>query len=340
MVQRRSLPVIDRGRALAWFRDGVALREVARRLQVSPSVICRLRQRWQATGRVQDRPRPGKPRKTTRREDRYVTRQAQMSRTRTAKQIRAQLRAATHTNVSVQTIRNRLHEAQLHARRPARRPKLTRDHKRARLAWSRRHLRWTLVEWSRVLFSDESRFCLEHPDRRTRVWRRRGERFNQDCIQPAHGGGSVMVWAGFSAHHRTPLHPIQGNLNAQRYRDEILQPHALPTLRRVGPQAVLQDDNARPHRARLVDAFLRHSGVTRMDWPACSPDMNPIENAWDYLERQVRDNHPPPQNPQQLLNLLQQEWQAIPAVYFRNLVNSMRRRLVECERVRGGYTHY
>ena len=126
MIQRRYLTDVDRGRAIAWLQQRIAVREVARRLGVAPSVICRLQQRWQATGRVQDRPRSGRPRKTTRREDRYITRQATMARTSTARHIRGQLRAATQTNVSVSTIKNRLHEVRLHARHPVKRPKLTR----------------------------------------------------------------------------------------------------------------------------------------------------------------------------------------------------------------------
>jgi len=342
MVQRRSLTDFDRGRALAWLQERISLRNVARRLRVAPSVICRLQQRLQATGRVQDRPRPGRPKKTMRREDRYVSRQATTSRTSTANRIRGQLRVATRTNVSVQTIRSRLHDMQLQSRRPARRPKLTPAHKRARLRWCRRHGRWTRLQWAQVVFTDESRFRLEHPDGRTRVWRRTGERFQEDCVMPvtAFGGGSIMVWAGISANHRTPLHHIQGNLNGTRYRDDILRAVALPLLRQVGRGAIYQDDNARPHRARLVDDFLQQSGVVRMDWPACSPDLNPIENVWDLLERRVRDNHGPPQTLQQLLALLQQEWLAIPQAVLRVYTDSMRCRCVQCLASGGGYTEY
>ena len=89
------------------------------------------------------------------------------------------------------------------------------------------------------------------------------------------------------------MYHVQRNLTAQRYRDEILVPLAVPLLRQIGPQAVLQDDNTRPHRARLADNFLQQVRVTRMDWAACSPDLNPIENLWDLLERRVRSRKPP-----------------------------------------------
>ena len=168
------------------------------------------------------------------------------------------MRTSANLNVSVDTVKRRLHAAGLVSRVSARRPKLSLAHRAARRRWSARHSRWTQLQWSRVLFSDESKFNLLTSDRRIRVWRRRGERFNEDCIQQVapHGGGSVMVWGGFSAQHRTPLYHIQGNLTGLRYRNEILRPLALPLLRRIGPQAILQDDNAPVHRARVVRDFL------------------------------------------------------------------------------------
>ncbi|GBN76632.1 hypothetical protein AVEN_218484-1 [Araneus ventricosus] len=56
------------------------------------------------------------------------------------------------------------------------------------------------------------------------------------------------------------------------------------------------DDNARPHRAFLVDGFLESEDIRRMDWPARSPDLNPIEYVWDALGRAIATHNPPSKN--------------------------------------------
>ena len=82
-----------------------------------------------------------------------------------------------------------------------------------------------------------------------------------------------MVWAAISATAKMDLVFIDGNLNGQRSIDEVLTPHVLPCLCQM-PVAdpIFQDDNARPHRARIVDDFYRVNNVNRIDWPAMSPD--------------------------------------------------------------------
>ena len=86
---------------------------------------------------------------------------------------------------------------------------------------------------------------------------------------------------------KTEFVVIDGDLTAQRYREEILQPTAVPYLRNMGDDAILPDENARPHRARLVHNLLEREGITRMDWPACSPDHNPTEHQWEIC---ISDN--------------------------------------------------
>ena len=342
MPPRRKLSDFDRARAIAWFQAGMSVRQVAQRLAVSHSVIVRLIQRFATTGLIQEQQRSGRPRVTTARQDRFIQFHALRERTSTANDIRRRLQASSNTVVSDQTVRNRLHERNMRARKPAIRPVLAERHRNARTVWCNQHLRWTRQQWAQVLFSDESRFCLQPADGRIRVWRRRGERFADGSVleRNRYGGGSIMVWGGISAHHKTPLYHVVGNLTGVRYRDEVLQPFVVPALQQIGPNAVFQDDNARPHRSAAVNAFIQQEDINRMSWPACSPDLNPIEHLWDEIGRRLRQNYPPAQNRAHLLQQLQEQWNAIPQATVRHLIHSMRQRCVECLQNNGGHTRF
>ena len=133
-----------------------------------------------------------------------------------------------------------------------------------------------------------------------------------------------MMWAAISHTRKTALVDIPGNFTAQRYCDEILQPHVLPLIQQN--DARFQHVNARPHTARITTALLTNSNVAVLPWPSKSPDLNPIEHIWDDLGRHVRQGQPQPQSFQQLVNALQDEWNNIPQQAIRTLISSMSRR--------------
>jgi hypothetical protein len=121
--------------------------------------------------------------------------------------------------ISGQTVRRRLRESGLRARRPVVGPILKKRHRTARLTWARARRRWRLHTWQHVLFSDISRFSLRFSDGRYRVYE--SDRF---------GGGRVMIWAVIFHDGRTQLKIVQGTFNAVKYRDDILDPIVLPFL--------------------------------------------------------------------------------------------------------------
>ena len=133
----------DRNQALGMLRAGISTREVARLFNCHQSTVVRLRQRFQTTNNVSDRPRPGQPRVTTDQQDRHIRLQHLHNRFKTAASTARETQGRHNPRISSAAVRRRLRENGLRARRPFRRPLLTPRHRQQRLAWTRTHLQWT-----------------------------------------------------------------------------------------------------------------------------------------------------------------------------------------------------
>ncbi|UYV80282.1 hypothetical protein LAZ67_18002283 [Cordylochernes scorpioides] len=316
-------------RAVGRMEAGQSQVEVAKWLNVNKSVVSKIWKQFIETGTIKRKEGSGRKRKTATSEDRYLVVTVKRHREMTAIQLSNELSSATGTRISRQTVYRRLHEGALYARRPMVCIPLTSAHRRARLNWCLEHHAWTHDQWANVLFSDESRFSLNTDSRRVFIWREPGTRYHPSNIREIDSfrGGSLLVWAGISSSSRTPLHIFSGGtLTAQRYRDEILEPYLRPYRDQIGHNLILMDDNARPHRARLVNEYLQSENIRRMDWPARSLDLNPIEHVWDALGRRFGARHHSPRTLVELRTALLEEWGLLPLDLLQSLVNSMRAR--------------
>lgn len=341
-MSRRHLSRDEMLRAVGMLENGAIQRVVAEALHTSQNVISRLWSRYRSTGDVAER-HTGRYRVTTQRQDRFLQMTARRQPNITAMQLVQRLQEDHQLLVSDQTVRRRLHEVGLHARRPLRVPALRRGNRGRRLSWAREHLPWSDEQWSLVLFTDESRFGF-HPDsRRTRVWRTPGRVSRLRHPQEVHPyqGGTIMVWAGIRLGGRTQLVWIQGSMTAQKYHEEVVEPVIVPHRIQIGQEFLLMHDNAPSHTARLVSAALRDHDIQVLDWPAQSPDLNPIEHAWDMLQRKaLRDFPPNLTTEQQLYEHLQRTWDLIPQQDIDNLILSINNRCRCVINVRGGNTDY
>ncbi|GFW14852.1 transposable element Tcb1 transposase [Trichonephila clavipes] len=152
-------------------------------------------------------------------------------------------------------------------------------------------------------------FSLQSDSSRTLIWRAPGTRYHQENTieRLGYGGSGWLVWGGIILGSRTDLHVQSVTMTGNIYRDVILEQHVRLFRSTMGAEFLFMDDNARPLRANIVDECLQFEDITRMDWPAYSLDLNPIEHVWDVLSRRIAARNPPT-CPLELRRALLDEW--------------------------------
>ncbi|GFU91075.1 transposable element Tcb2 transposase [Trichonephila clavipes] len=302
MSSRHHIDDFMRGRTIGKIEKKRKITDVAREFDIAHSIVSRLWKSFKTTGMCSRRHGGGHVRSTTPAEDRYIVLSAKRNRRTTAQQ-----------------------------------------HRTARLQWCREHHNWTEQDWACVLFSDESTFSLSSDCRCQLIRPESGTAYRPENIQEKdrYPTCSIMVWAGIMINGRTCLHVVaNGTMKGQRYIDEVLLPHVRLFRGAVGDKFVFMDDNATCHRTLAVQDCLDSEGIQRLVWPARSPDLNPIENEWDALARQVAGRNYPPTNKNTLIRALTEEWDKLPQQLLDNVVQSMVRRVECCITLHGGHIPY
>ncbi|GFU61908.1 transposable element Tcb2 transposase [Trichonephila clavipes] len=343
MSSRHPIDDFMRGRIIGKIEEGRKITDVAREFDIAHSVVSWLWKSFKTTGMCSRRDGGGRVRSMTPAEDRYIALSAKRNRRTTAQQVANQFLVASGKQISRKSVARRLTGGGLYARRPVVCVPLTRQHRTARLQWCREHHSWTEQNWACVLFSDESRFSLSSDCRRQLIWRESGTAYRPENIQEKdrYPTCSIMVWAGIMINGHTRLHVVaNGTMTGQRYIDEVLLPHVRLFRGAVGDKFVFMYDNATCHQTLAVQDCLDSEGIQCLVWPARSPDLNPIENVWDALGRQVAGRNYPPTNKNTLIRALTDEWDKLPQQPLDNVVQSMVRRVECCITLHGGHIPY
>ena len=240
-----------RAQIIALKQAGIKQTHIAKQLKCDPQTVHRVLKRFTKTNSFSDAPRSGAPRKTSKADDRLLVRSSTKDRRLPATQLRLQLvDKKGKPSVSARTIRRRLAEVGLNGRKPRKKPLLTKVHKEKRLQWAKKYSSWTVNDWEKVLFSDESPFELFQKSQNAWVRRRVGEEFKAECVTPTvkHGGGKIMIWSCFSIHGTGKLKRIIGNMNGAMYR-EILKTYMTPHMQTLPRGTIFQHDNDPKHRS-------------------------------------------------------------------------------------------
>ncbi|GFX42596.1 transposable element Tcb2 transposase [Trichonephila clavipes] len=298
---RRHLDAFTRGRIIGKLEEGRSVTSVTAGFGITHSIVSRLWRQFQSTGIAIRRFSSGRPRGTTPVDDRHIVLLARRNRRQTAREIARHTTQATGRPISRFTVAKRLHGG------------------------------------------DESRFSLSSDSHRILIWRESASRNHPSNIieRDRYGGRGVLVWGGIILGSRTDLHIFDaGSVNGTRYCNEILLPNVHLFRGAMGLQFLFMDDNAPCYRTVAAEQLLESEDIERMDWPARSPDLNPIEHVWEFLGRCLAARTLPPVTIRELRLALQDEWAAMTQQLIDTLILSMGRRCETCLAVRGDHIPY
>jgi transposase len=255
MEKSKQMTVAIKSQIVTLYEGKKSLREISRRIGYSEGAVRKFLKKFSVDSDLQRKSGSGRPRVTSSREDRILKTLILKDRLKTAAELCNDLQSISGSSISSRTIQRRLVEQGFKSCKPAKKPLLTAAMKKKRLDWAKEHKDWTVNDWRRVIFSDESKFNMIGSDGKQTIRRRRGERFRPDCvIRTVKHSPYIMIWGCMSAFGLGELNFVQGTMDAKKYKI-VLENFAIPTIEEITQHVtdpIFQDDSAPCHRARVV----------------------------------------------------------------------------------------
>uniref|UniRef100_A0A9J7YZN5 Tc1-like transposase DDE domain-containing protein n=1 Tax=Cyprinus carpio carpio TaxID=630221 RepID=A0A9J7YZN5_CYPCA len=326
------IPPMLRRKIVAQYQKGVSQRKIAKSLKLSSSTVHNIIQRFRESGTISVRKGQGRKTILDARDLQALRQHCITYRNATVMEITTWAQEYFQKTLSVNTIHRAIHRCRLKLYRSKKKPYLNMIQKHRCFLWAKVHLKWTVAKWKTVLWSDESKFEVLFGKLGRHVILTKEDKDNPSCYQRSvQKPASLMVWGCMTACGMGSLHIWKGTINAERYI-QVLEQHMLPSRRRLlkGRPCIFQHDIARPHTASTTTSWL-------LKWPACSPDLSPIENIWCIIKRKMRQRRP--KTVEQLEACIRQKWDSIPIPKLEQLV-SVPRRLQTVIKGRGDATQW
>jgi transposase len=337
----KSLTAAQQTYILSLLDKGQSAHKVSSTTGIHTSTISRLRSKHRST---LSKSKGGRPSKLSPSNIHYAIRLITSQKAENAAEVTKTLEDITNQPLSSKTVRRGLKAAGMKAVVKKKRPLLSRRHRRNRLDFALAHKDWTLDDWKRVIWSDETKINRLGSDGRKWVWKKAGEGLSDRLIEGTvkFGGGSVMVWGCMFWDGPGYACKIDGRMDGDLYV-KIMEEDLKASMDYYGknPQnVVFQQDNDPKHTCKKAKTWFQNSNLEVMEWPAQSPDLNPIEHLWSHLKKKLGEYENPPTGITELWERVEKEWNDIPTSVCQNLIESMPRRVSAVLSAKGGYTKY
>ncbi len=315
--------------------------EISKLFNIPRSTVYDILRRFERENRIESLKQNGAPEKLTEIEKRFIRKEIEKNPKVSGPKLATALLERTGKTITAQTVRNTIKSMGYNSRTARLKPLLSTANIEKRFNFAKEYRMKDETFWNNVIFTDESKYNVFSSDGKVRVWRKPNTEFQKQNLKPTvkHGGGSVMVWGCFAASGVGSLVFIDGIMNADMYI-EILKKNLHSSAEKLGIRRTFHfyQDNDPKHKAYNTKAWLLYNCPKVIETPPQSPDCNPIENLWEYLDKKVREHSISSKT--ELRRILEEEWYKIPVQYLQKLVSSVPRRLHAVYKAKGMHTKY
>lgn len=339
-MKTRQLTTEEKGLIVGMHEAKMSGADIARNMGMPKTTVYTILKNFQLRGTVVSPKPTGRPQKLTPRDKREIVKLLSKNRSMSLAQITREMTV----KVSYNTVRKAIRSLGYNNRIAAKKPFLSVGHKITRLQFAREHVHWSASDWKYVIWTDESTFEIGKRSRQVKVWRRSYERYSWDCLAPTFKSGrtSVMVWGAFTGFDICPLVIMDIDKRTANDFVEVVYESRLSGfyfMHKDRSRLILMEDGAPVHRSKLPRLWREAHGISKLDWPPNSPDLNPIENLWKIVKDSVQ-KEALPKNREELIETIQRAWEGVSEEILGTLISSMPCRLKAVIKAQGGHTRW
>lgn len=316
--------------------SGAPCSEIARELQRDSKTVKLWLDRWDAEQSIDVRPKSGAGRSLTTEEEANLIIDAQQNQYKTAPMLKEHF----GFECTDRSIQNYLNRSDINSFKSPIKPAIVAVNREGRVSFAEVFKHWSVEDWKRVVFTDESSFYNQRSCSR-RIWRRRGIEAAEEPVPTSYRRFRINVWAAISYEKVEFVTRVSNNFNSQKYL-QLLQ-EVVPMTQNNIANLIWMHDNVSFHRTECIEQYFEQNGVQKMRWPPQSPDLNPIENLWALISQKLNlmiDTYGNAKTPTELFERVVDCAGEISPETFNNLYTSLPNRWKLVLEKNGGPTRY
>lgn len=327
-----------KGQILALKKQGVSYREISKEIGCSHTTAMRICEKFFVNGTIEHEKGNGRKLKFSDEIVNQILNSVKKNNALSYRKLSKLISKEIDIDLKKSTLSNILKSKGYRSVKKIKKPFLTKKHMQRRFQTCQDFLFMSLEERKKIIFSDEKRFFLNGNDSRGNIILDKNSIFKDKIVPTFKQPRSVMVWACFSYYGTGKLVFVENTMKAVDYVT-ILSNNLKSSASKMNLNNFsFQQDNAPPHKANLTLNFFRKHEISYLDWPAQSPDINPIENLWDIVDRRVQERAP--KTLEDLKKFIQIEWDNLTQELCQNLSNSFEKRIKLVIKENGGSINY